>query len=181
MSAEEMLLAGAVAGGDAAPPCADTAARAAGEVHHRAKNAMASVIALLELQASHVGDAATVAMLDELQQRVRTIAMAFEHLIGNAWKFTRMRPDARIEIGACEVSGQTVFHVRDNGVGFDMAAAGNLFAPFVRLHGAGEFDGHGIGLATVKRLVERHGGQVWAESQYGQGATFFFTLSGAPH
>ncbi|MGE5093683.1 MAG: sensor histidine kinase [Betaproteobacteria bacterium] len=106
------------------------------------------------------------------------LVMALEHLIGNAWKFTRLRPDAHVDIGARQVSGQTVFHVRDNGVGFDMGAADKLFSPFVRLHGAGDFDGHGIGLATVRRIVERHGGAIWAESQPGAGATFFFTLSG---
>lgn len=108
------------------------------------------------------------------------LALALEHLVGNAWKFTRMRPDAHVDIGVRQVSGQAVFHVRDNGVGFDMAAADKLFAPFVRMHAAADFDGHGIGLATVKRIVERHGGQVWAEAQPGQGATFYFTLSGPP-
>lgn len=108
------------------------------------------------------------------------LATAIDHLVGNAWKFTRTRPDARIEIGAREVSGQTVFHVRDNGLGFDMAQAEKLFSPFVRLHSGTEFDGHGIGLATVKRIVERHGGDIWAEAEPGRGAAFFFTLSGAP-
>jgi len=108
------------------------------------------------------------------------VAMALDHLVANAWKFTRTRTDANVEIGAREVGGRTVFHVKDNGVGFDMAQADKLFSPFVRLHAGADFDGHGIGLATVKRIVERHGGDVWAESKPGEGATFYFTLSGAP-
>lgn len=108
------------------------------------------------------------------------VTMALEHLMVNAWKFTRPRNDANIEVGAHEMSGRVVFHVKDNGVGFDMGQADKLFSPFVRLHAGPEFDGHGIGLATVKRIVERHGGDVWAEARPGEGATFYFTLSGAP-
>jgi signal transduction histidine kinase len=108
------------------------------------------------------------------------VAMALEQLVDNAWKFTRPKPDASVEVGARQVSGRTVFHVRDNGVGFDMMQADKLFSPFVRLHGGADFDGHGIGLATVKRIVERHGGDVWAEAKPGEGATFYFTLGGAP-
>lgn len=108
------------------------------------------------------------------------VSMALEQLVTNAWKFTRPRTDANVEIGASEVGGRTVFHVKDNGVGFDMGQADKLFSPFVRLHPGAEFDGHGIGLATVKRIVERHGGDVWAEARPGEGATFYFTLSGAP-
>jgi len=109
------------------------------------------------------------------------LTMALENLLSNAWKFTRLRAEARIEIGSTTIAGQAVFHVRDNGVGFDMARAEKLFTPFVKLHHGIEFDGHGIGLATVKRIVERHGGEVWAEARPGEGATFRFTLSGAPH
>ncbi|WP_147652725.1 sensor histidine kinase [Vulcaniibacterium gelatinicum] len=96
-----------------------------------------------------------------------------QNLIGNAWKFTRGREPARIEVGR---DPDGAFHVRDNGVGFDPAYAGKLFQPFQRLHGREEFAGHGIGLATVKRIVERHGGTVQAEGAPGQGATFRFTL-----
>jgi len=109
------------------------------------------------------------------------LTMALDNLVSNAWKFTRLRAEARIEIGSTTVAGQAVFHVRDNGVGFDMARAEKLFTPLVKLHHGAEFDGHGIGLATVKRIVERHGGEVWAEARPGEGATFHFTLSGAPH
>ncbi len=99
-----------------------------------------------------------------------------ENLLGNAWKFTRGRDPTRIELGADERDGKTVFFVRDNGVGFDMAYAEKLFRPFQRLHAQSEFDGTGIGLATVHRIVTRHGGRVWAESAPDQGTTLYFTL-----
>jgi Bacteriophytochrome (light-regulated signal transduction histidine kinase) len=104
------------------------------------------------------------------------LAMALDQLIGNAWKFTRERKDARVDVGAAEDAGQVLFHVRDNGVGFDMAQGDKLFSPFARLHGANGFEGHGLGLATVRRIVERHGGEIGADAHPGDGATFFFTL-----
>jgi signal transduction histidine kinase len=107
------------------------------------------------------------------------LSMALDQLLANAWKFTRDRTEARIDVGAADDAGQTLFHVRDNGVGFDMAQADKLFSPFARLHQAPQFEGHGIGLATVKRIVERHGGDIGADSHPGEGATFFFTLGGA--
>jgi signal transduction histidine kinase len=107
------------------------------------------------------------------------VAIVLENLIGNAWKYTRRRPDARIEIGARAIAGHTVFHVKDNGVGFDMARADKLFAPFVRLHEGSDFEGHGIGLTSAKRIVERHGGEIWADARAGEGATIHFTLTGA--
>ncbi len=106
-------------------------------------------------------------------------AIALENVLGNAWKYTRRRNDARIEVGARLVEGRTVFFVRDNGVGFDMARAGKLFTPFMRLHDSADFEGHGIGLTSVKRIVERHGGEIWADAREGAGATIHFTLSGA--
>jgi signal transduction histidine kinase len=106
------------------------------------------------------------------------VAIVLEHVLTNAWKFTRRRPDARISVGMRSVGGQAVFDVRDNGVGFDMAQADRLFAPFVRLHDGPEYEGHGIGLASVKRIVERHGGEIWAQSQVDRGTTIHFTLSG---
>jgi PAS domain S-box-containing protein len=99
-----------------------------------------------------------------------------ENLIGNAWKFTGARAAARIWFGATRDDGHLVYHVRDNGAGFDMAYAEKLFAPFQRLHTASEFAGTGIGLATVQRIIQRHGGRIWAESTVGQGASFHFTL-----
>jgi PAS domain S-box-containing protein len=101
-----------------------------------------------------------------------------ENLLGNAWKFTGKREDARIEFGVETSTGSPVYCVRDNGAGFDMKDAGKLFGPFQRLHGADEFSGTGIGLATVQRIVRRHGGKVWAESAVGRGTAIHFTLGG---
>jgi light-regulated signal transduction histidine kinase (bacteriophytochrome) len=98
------------------------------------------------------------------------------NLIGNAFKFTRGQRDARVEIGARVENGETAYYVRDNGAGFDMQYAQKLFGVFQRLHRADEFDGTGIGLALVQRIVHRHGGRVWAEARVNQGATFSFTL-----
>jgi signal transduction histidine kinase len=100
-----------------------------------------------------------------------------ENLLGNAWKFTRNQADARIELGAAPSPEGMRYFVRDNGAGFDMAFADRLFAPFQRLHSPEQFDGDGVGLATVQRIVRRHGGRVWAEGKEQEGATFQFTLA----
>lgn len=110
----------------------------------------------------------------------RLLTIAFENLLGNAWKFTRLRADARVEVGSLNECGYDTYFVRDNGAGFDMAYASKLFGVFQRLHPAAEFEGTGIGLATVQRVVRRHGGRIWAEGEVGRGATFFFTLEGGP-
>jgi light-regulated signal transduction histidine kinase (bacteriophytochrome) len=104
------------------------------------------------------------------------LAAVVENLMGNAWKFTRKLVDARIEVGRMVRDGGSIFFVRDNGAGFDPAYAHKLFGAFQRLHGTAEFEGTGVGLATVARIVRRHGGEVWAEGKVGGGATFFFTL-----
>ncbi len=111
----------------------------------------------------------------------RLIRIVLENLLGNAWKFTRLRPESRIELGALEADaeGMLTCFVRDNGVGFDMRYAAKLFRPFQRLHAESEYPGTGVGLATVARIVDRHGGRVWAESELGVGATIYFTLRAA--
>jgi len=106
----------------------------------------------------------------------RLVRILFDNLIGNAWKFTTKTAKPHVEVGAKREGGETVFFVRDNGAGFDMSYVDRLFTPFQRLHSEREYGGTGIGLATVRRIVERHGGRIWAESTPGQGATFFFTL-----
>jgi PAS domain S-box-containing protein len=103
------------------------------------------------------------------------LRVVLDNLIGNAWKYIGSREETVIEFGVTEVEGKPAFFVRDNGPGFDMAHADKLFIPFQRLPGT-DVEGHGIGLATVERIVRRHGGRVWAEGEPGKGATFFFTL-----
>jgi signal transduction histidine kinase len=104
------------------------------------------------------------------------LRIALENLLDNAWKFTRQQPQPRIELGVTHLPGEPAYFVRDNGAGFDMTYAERLFTPFQRLHLSSEFPGTGIGLATVQRIVNRHGGRIWAEGSVGQGATFLFTL-----
>jgi hypothetical protein len=104
------------------------------------------------------------------------LRIALENLLDNAWKFTRHQPEPRIELGVTHLPGEPAYFVRDNGAGFDMSYAERLFTPFQRLHLSSEFPGTGIGLATVQRIVNRHGGRIWAEGSVGQGATFLFTL-----
>jgi signal transduction histidine kinase len=106
----------------------------------------------------------------------RLLKVALENLLGNAWKFTGGEAHAKIEFGAVRHDGTLAYFVRDNGAGFNEAYAGKLFGPFQRLHRTDEFEGTGIGLTTVQRIVHRHGGKIWAEGEVGRGATFYFTL-----
>jgi light-regulated signal transduction histidine kinase (bacteriophytochrome) len=110
------------------------------------------------------------------QADARLMRIVLENLLGNAWKFTSQKPVARIEFGRTTRKGAPAYFVRDNGAGFDMAYANKLFGAFQRLHSTTEFPGTGIGLATVQRVIHRHGGQVWAEGEVGRGATFYFRL-----
>ena len=108
------------------------------------------------------------------------LSVLFDNLCGNAWKFTAKTPAPRIELGVTEQDGERVIFVRDNGAGFDMAYVHKLFGVFQRLHRETDFPGTGIGLATVQRIITRHGGRVWAEGAVGSGATFYFTLGAPP-
>ncbi len=112
----------------------------------------------------------------KVQADRRLLQAALDNLLGNAWKFTARQPAPRIELGVMRDGSRRTYFVRDNGAGFDMEFAGKLFAPFQRLHAVDEFPGTGIGLATVQRIVHRHGGRIWADARVGGGAAFFFTL-----
>jgi len=115
----------------------------------------------------------------QVQGDARLLRQVLDNLLGNAWKFSAGQPQTRITFGREPGGdGQEVYVVRDNGAGFDMAYSEKLFGAFQRLHTVTEFEGTGIGLATVHRIVTRHGGKVWAESAPGQGASFYFTLGG---
>lgn len=104
------------------------------------------------------------------------LELVLDNLLGNAWKYTSKTASARIEFGVMQLDGESVYFIKDNGAGFDMKYADKLFGAFQRLHREDEFPGTGVGLATVQRIVHRHGGRIWAEAEKDQGATFFFTL-----
>lgn len=131
-----------------------------------------------ELQRSEPERKATFLIRENLTVSAdpRLLKIVLENLMGNAWKFTSKHPTATIELGAVERDGKRVYFIRDDGAGFDMAYAEKLFNPFRRLHNAKEFVGTGIGLATVQRIIDRHGGQIWAEGEVEGGATFYFTM-----
>ncbi len=138
----------------------------------------------------HVRDpsrAVEIVVWDEMHADAdpRLLRAALENLMGNAWKFTGKVEQPRIEVGALRDNGRSTFFVKDNGAGFDMAYANKLFGAFQRLHSERDYAGTGIGLATVQRILHRHGGRIWADAKPGKGAVFFFTLepgavAGAP-
>lgn len=143
-------------------------------------SAMARAV-MEELEQEQRGRKATVRVADGLvvEGDPNLLRIVVENLLGNAWKYTSRREASNIEFGMEVVEGERVYFVRDDGVGFDMRYAAKLFRPFQRLHAVGDFEGTGIGLATVHRIVERHGGRVWAEGGVDAGATFRFTLGSA--
>jgi light-regulated signal transduction histidine kinase (bacteriophytochrome) len=112
-----------------------------------------------------------------VQGDVDLLQIALQNLLSNAWKFTGRKAHPRIEFGATLQDGATIYFIRDNGEGFDMAYVNKLFEAFQRLHAPEEFTGTGIGLVTVKRIINRHRGKVWAEGAVGKGATFYFTIA----
>jgi PAS domain S-box-containing protein len=131
-----------------------------------------------ELQGQMEGREIEIALgeLPECQADPNMLKQVIANLLDNAIKYTRNRETAHIEIGSRQQEGQTVYFIKDNGVGFDMRFADKLFGVFQRLHRTEDFEGTGIGLATVQRIIQRHGGRIWAESELEQGATFYFTL-----
>ena len=137
--------------------------------------------ALANLERSEPDRKVDVSIEDGMQANAdaRLLGIVFDNLLGNAWKFTSKVAQPRIDVGTRRENGERVFFVRDNGAGFDNAYRDKLFGVFQRLHTASDYPGTGIGLATVLRIVERHGGRVWAEGEVGKGATFYFTLSEA--
>ncbi len=134
-----------------------------------------------ELQSTDQGRRVEFFIADHLSCRgdAELLKVALSNLLANAWKYSAKEALATIEFGAINDDGPTpTFYVRDNGVGFDPSYADKLFGLFQRLHSNDDFEGHGIGLVTVERIIHRHGGRVWAESEEGKGATFFFTIKG---
>lgn len=115
----------------------------------------------------------------EVEGDAKLLREVLDNLMDNAWKYTGKQETAQIEFGVGEINGKTAYFVRDNGPGFDMTQADRLFIPFHRLHSREEYAGHGIGLSSAQRIIQRHGGRIWAEGEQGKGATFYFTL-GSP-
>jgi light-regulated signal transduction histidine kinase (bacteriophytochrome) len=133
-----------------------------------------------ELRARYPARKVVVVVEDELWTEAdpRLVRVVLENLLGNAWKFTSKKTDARIAVGREVSEGEETFFVRDDGAGFDMTYVSKMFTPFQRFHREADFEGTGVGLATVHRIVARHGGRIRAESVEGEGATFRFTLQG---
>ncbi|MGD0523589.1 MAG: response regulator [Polyangiaceae bacterium] len=150
------------------------------EVHRQATDLSRQAHAVLsELQRREPERRVTVVVQDGMvvDADARLTMIVLENLLGNAWKFTKKRDDARIEVSASRAEGETVVAVRDNGAGFDMAYAARLFRSFQRLHRDSDFPGTGIGLATVQRIIDRHGGRIWGEGAVDVGATFYFSVA----
>lgn len=162
-----------------------TLSRMSREPLQRQPVAMADLVhrALADLQSQFDGRQVQIILgdLPDAEADPVLLKQVWVNLLSNAIKFTRGRPVARIEIGSYPKDGQTIYAVKDNGAGFDSEHADRLFSVFQRYHGEHEFEGTGVGLAIVQRIIHRHGGQVCAQSRVDQGATFFFTLGQEPH
>jgi light-regulated signal transduction histidine kinase (bacteriophytochrome) len=141
------------------------------------KDILEDVIAALKPQMEGRQIQWTFGLLPEVHGDPAMIRLVLMNLLSNAVKYTRLRKDAVIEVGSSTgAAGERIIFVRDNGAGFDMKYADKLFGVFQRLHSADEFEGTGIGLANVRRIIQRHGGRTWGEGIVGQGAVFYFTL-----
>lgn len=151
-----------------------------GVVDMRGLAARAAASVRAQVQAAGAADVRGVTVdIDELPDSIgdsSLLEQVVTNLLSNAFKFTRGRPEPRLQVSGTRAGPENIYAVRDNGVGFDAAYAHKLFGVFQRLHSAAEFEGSGIGLSIVKRIVQRHGGRVWAESIPGEGATFYFSL-----
>jgi PAS domain S-box-containing protein len=134
-----------------------------------------------KLQEIEIGRKVDIQIIDNLtvDGDPRLLGVVMDNLIGNAWKYTSKNNLAKIEFGSYKKGNETIYFVKDNGAGFNMRYVNKMFSPFQRLHGNDEFEGTGIGLATVQRLIQRHGGRVWAEGEVDKGATFYFTIDGS--
>jgi light-regulated signal transduction histidine kinase (bacteriophytochrome) len=139
---------------------------------------VASAVADLTAEAKERKVEMVIGELSSADADPALLKQVYMNLLSNAFKYTRSCEDARIEVGerGNGADGERVYYVRDNGVGFDMQYSNRLFGVFQRLHRAEDFEGTGVGLAIVQRIVHRHGGRVWAEAEIGHGATFYFTL-----
>jgi light-regulated signal transduction histidine kinase (bacteriophytochrome) len=149
------------------------------DLHHQSVDVSATALNILdELQRQQPERKVECFVAPELKCSgdVRLIKVVLDNLLNNAWKFTSKAEHARIEVGGFSTTGEAGYFVKDNGAGFDMTYSSKLFTPFQRLHTAKEFEGTGIGLVTVQRIVGRHGGRAWAEGKVGQGAVVFFTV-----
>ena len=150
--------------GHAAPPCRPT---------ELAEDVVAGLRQLNPHRSVHV----SIQEWTRLQRDPGLLRQVFENLLSNAWKYSSKTPNARIEMGISEVrNGKPVYFVKDNGAGFDMRHASKLFTAFQRLHHSSDFPGTGVGLATVQRILARHGGEIWAEGAIEKGAAFYFTI-----
>lgn len=138
-----------------------------------------SALAHLQARASEYGVEVEIGTLPDCDADAALLEQVFLSLLDNSIKFSRGRPHAKVKVGAARVNGEDVYSVIDNGVGFDMRYAGKLFSVFQRLHPQADFEGVGVGLALVQRIVHRHGGRVWAEGEPNRGASFHFTLANA--